>query len=152
MKNLFLVVLFASFVVSQSTQAQTDSLIFKTGTYMIGEAKTMDRNVLTFKTKYSDSDFKIEWDGISEIYTNTYFLITLTDGSRYNGNLKSIEPGKISIITDEDQEILTPHGDVVWLNDQDKGFWNKLYFTIDFGFDLTKANNLTTLSAGSTLG
>ena len=152
MKNLILVVLFFSCIVSQSAQAQTDSLIFKAGTYMIGEAKTMDRNVLTFKTKYSDSDFKIEWDGVSEIYTDTYFLITLTDGSRYNGNLKSIEPGKISIITDEGQEILTPHNDVVWLDDLDKGFWNKLYFTIDVGIDLTKANNLAQYSAGSTLG
>ena len=152
MKNLFLPVLFFSFIVSQSTQAQTDSLIFKTGTYMIGEAKTMDRNVLTFKTKYSDSDFKIEWDGISEIYTDTYFLITLTDGSRYNGNLKSVEPGKVSIITDEGQEILTPHNDVVWLDDLDKGFWKKLYFSIDIGIDLTKANNLQQFSAGSTLG
>ena len=31
-------------------------------------------------------------------------------------------------------------------------FWNKLYFTIDIGFDLTKANNLAHFSAGSTLG
>ena len=152
MKNLFLVVLFASYLVSQSTQAQTDSLIFKTGTYMIGETKTMDRNVLTFKTAYSDSDFKIEWDGISEIYTDTYFLITLSNGSRHNGNLRSVEPGKISIITNEGLEILTPHNDVVWLDDLDKGFWNKLYFSIDIGFDLTKANNLAQFSAGSTLG
>ena len=119
---------------------------------MIGEAKTMDRNVLTFKTKYSDTDFKIEWDGVAEIYTDTYFLITLTDGSRYNGTLKSVESGKISIITDEGQEVLTPHNEIVWLDDKDKGFWSQLYFSIDIGVDLTKANNLTQFSAGTTLG
>ena len=144
--------LFICIALSQNVFAQTDSLIFKAGTYMIGEAKTMDRNVLTFKTKYSDSDFKIEWDGISEIYTDTYFLITLTDGSRYNGTLKSVEPGIISIITDEGEEVITPHNDVVWLDDKDKGFWSQLYFSIDIGFDLTKANNLTQLSTRSTLG
>lgn len=152
MKTIPVFTLIASLVLSQNIYAQTDSLIFKTGTYMIGEAKTMDRNVLTFKTKYSDSDFKIEWDGIAEIYTDTYFLITLTNGSRYNGTLKSTEPGNISIITDEGREVFTPHNDIVWLDDKDKGFWSQLYFSIDIGLDLTKANNLSQFSASSTLG
>lgn len=152
MKIQQIFILFLFLVLSQYSLAQTDSLIFKTGSYMIGEAKTMDRNVLTFKTKYSDSDFKIEWDGISEIYTDTYFLITLSDGSRYNGILKSIEPGNISITTDEGDEVLSLHNDVVWLDDKDKGFWSQLYFSIDLGLDLTKANNLTQFSTGTTLG
>ena len=121
MKSLYIFTLLISLSISQYVLGQTDSLVFKTGTYMIGEAKSMDRNVLTFKTTYSDSDFRIEWDGIAEIYTDTYFLITLTDGSRYNGTLKSVGPGKISIISDEGEEIITPHNDVVWLDDKDKG-------------------------------
>ena len=47
---------------------------------------------------------------------------------------------------------MTPHNEIVWLDDKDKGFWSQLYFSIDLGFDLTKANNLTQFSAGSTLG
>jgi hypothetical protein len=62
---------------------------------MIGEVKTMDRGVVTVKTPYSDSDFKIEWDGVQEIYTDTYFLITLSNGSRYNGTLGMSETEKL---------------------------------------------------------
>lgn len=152
MKIVYIFTLLISFSVSQNVLAQTDSLIFKTGTYMVGEAKSMDRNVLTFKTKYSDSDFKIEWNGVAEIYTDTYFLITLTDGSRYNGTLKSIEAGKIVIITGDGQEVETLHDDIVFLDDKDQGFWSQLYFSVDIGFDMTKANNLSTFTTRSTLG
>ena len=152
MKSLYIFTLLISLSISQYVLGQTDSLVFKTGTYMIGEAKTMDRNVLTFKTKYSDSDFKIEWDGIAEIYTDTHFLISLTDGSRYNGTLKSIEAGKIAIITSDGREIETLHNDIVFLDDKDQGFWSQLYFSIDIGLDLTQANNLSTFTTRSTLG
>ena len=96
--SLFLAIVISAVV---NMQAQTDSLIMTNQNYIVGEVKTMDRGVLTVKTGYSDSDFKIEWDGIKEIYTDTYFLITLGDGSRYNGVLESVETGKVTIITDE---------------------------------------------------
>ena len=60
----------------------------------------MTRNILTIETDYSDDDFTIEWDGIKEIYTKTYYLISLTDGDRYNGHLASSSPGKVNILTD----------------------------------------------------
>lgn len=152
MRILPVFVLIFLFAFSQNTLAQTDSLVLKNGNYMVGEAKAMDRNVLTFKTKYSDSDFKIKWNRVSEIYTDTYFLITLSNGGRYNGTLKSLEPGKIVIFTDEGQEVETPYYDIVFLDDKDKGFWSQLYFSVDLGLDLTKANNLQQFSTRSTLG
>lgn len=152
MKYLNIFTLLISISISQYVLGQTDSLIFISGTYMIGEAKNMDRNVLTFKTTYSDSDFKIEWDGIAEIYTDTYYLISLTDGSRYNGTLKSIEAGKIAIITGDGRKIEILHNDIVFLDDKNQGFWSQLYFSIDIGLDLTQANNLSTFTTRSTLG
>ena len=47
--------------------AQTDSLIFKNGNVVVGEIKSMAMGVLTFKTDYSDSDFKIEWGEIDQV-------------------------------------------------------------------------------------
>jgi hypothetical protein len=52
-------------------------LILKNGNIIVGEFKDMDKGVLTIETDYSDSDFKIEWEGIKEIYSKTKFLITL---------------------------------------------------------------------------
>ena len=34
----------------------------------------------------------------------------------------------------------------------DKGFWSQLYFSIDLGVDLTKANNFRQVSLRSNLG
>jgi len=132
--------------------AQTDSITFHNGNFIVGEVKTMNRGVLTVKTSYSDSDFKIEWKNIKEIYTYNYYLITLSDGSRYNGSIKSTEPGKIKITTDKQQVAYVSHDEVVWLDDLDKGFWSQLYASIDIGFDLTKANNLRQLSSRTNLG
>jgi hypothetical protein len=53
--------------------AQVDSLILKNGNIIVGEFKDMDKGVLTIETDYSDSDFKIEWEGIEEIYSKTNF-------------------------------------------------------------------------------
>jgi len=132
--------------------AQPDSIIFNNGNFVVGEVKTLNRNVLKVETDYSDADFTIEWDGIKEIYTKTFFLITLTDGSRYNGTLKSIEPGKISILTDEGETVVVDASGIVLMDDLDKGFWSQLYASIDLGLDLTQANNLKQFSMRSNVG
>lgn len=151
MRKLYLsLIAFTLFTLSLS--AQTDSLVFYNGNYVVGEVKTMTRGVVTIETDYSDADFKIEWEKVKEIYTVTYFLITTSDGNRYNGHVNTTEPGKIMIITDRGQEIETLHDDIVWLDDVDKGFWSQLYAAIDVGFDITKANNFKQLSTRINLG
>ena len=132
--------------------AQSDSVIFYNGNYVIGEAKTMTRGVLTMETDYSDSDFKIEWEKIKEIYTVTYFLITTSDGSRYNGHVKTSQQGKIVIMTDNGEQVEVDHEDIVWLDDLDSGFWSQIYASIDFGLDITKSNNYRKFSMRATLG
>jgi len=112
----------------------------------------MTRGVLTVETDYSDSDFKIEWEKIKEIYTVTYYLITTSDGNRYNGHVKTSSPGKILIMTDTNQELEVDHEDIVWLDDLDSGFWSQLYASIDLGLDLTKSNNYRKFSTRATLG
>lgn len=132
--------------------AQNDSIVFKNGDAIIGEVKTMDRSVLKIETDYSDDDFTIEWESVKEIYTETYFLITLTDGSRYNGTLQTVEPERISILTDEGETIIVNAIDIVILDDLDKGFWSQLHASIDLGLDLTKANNFKQFSMRSNVG
>ena len=151
MKKLLFILVILLFGLSNAF-SQQDSIIFKNGNYIVGEVKTMDRNVLNIETDYSDADFKIEWSGISEIYTKTYFLITLTDGSRYNGHLKSTTPGKVSILMDEGTTVEVNILDVVILDDIDKGFWSQVYASIDLGIDLTKANNFRQVALRSNVG
>lgn len=132
--------------------AQSDSLILNNGDIIIGEFKDMDRGVLTIETDYSDSDFKIEWEGIKEIYSITKFLITLSNGYRYNGSLRSGEAGKL-IIDDEDVgEREVEKSSVVFLKSVDEGFLSRLYANIDLGFSFTKANSLRQISMRSKVG
>jgi hypothetical protein len=151
MKRIFLAFTILTSL-SSYTSAQTDSLIFRNGTYMIGEVKTMNRNVVNVETSYSDKDLNIEWNRIQEIYTDTYFLITLSNGNRYNGTIMSNAPGRVSILTDDGDTVHVNHSDIVYLDDQDKGFWSQLSFSIDFGFELTKANNFKKFSTTTRLG
>ncbi len=151
MKKVFLT-LTALLIVLKFLNAQTDSLIFRNGNYLVGEVKHMDRNVVTVETPYSDKDFTIKWHSVQEIYTNTYFLITLSDGSRYNGHIFSNAPGRVSIITDEGDSVGVNHTDIVYLNDLDEGFWSQLSFSIDLGYEMTRSNNFRKFTTSTRLG
>ncbi|MDW7691137.1 DUF481 domain-containing protein [Flammeovirgaceae bacterium SG7u.111] len=130
----------------------TDSLYLTNGDMIVGEIKGMDRGVLTIETDYSDSDFKIEWDGISTIFSNSFFLIILSEGKRLNGNLKSVSAEKILIFTSDSSVVDAQKEDIVFLKEIEKGFWDRLYASIDFGLSITKANNLRQLSLRSNAG
>lgn len=170
MKNL--ITLIFAFGISFSMYAQTDSLILKNKDVIIGEIKSMDRGVLTIETDYSDSDFKISWDGIAKLYSNAKYLITLSNGKRYNGKVNSVGEGVISIDTYDPENLLPIRkkrrntdtedigggtievdiDDIVYLNALDEGFWSRLSANIDLGWSLTKANNLRQFNVRSGLG
>lgn len=135
-----------------SVHAASDSLILKNNDVIIGEIKSMDRGVLTMETDYSDSDFRIEWDGIRELYTVTNFLITLSSGKRYNGTLRTFDDKQLEITDIEAGIAITDMDNVVYLKSVDKDFWSRLYASIDVGVSLTKANNLRQFNMRSTIG
>ena len=150
MKKILLTLffIFYSFLVF----GQTDSLVFNNGNYIVGEIKSMNKGVLVFETDYSDSDFKIEIEGIKKIFTTSHIAITLSDGTRMDGKLKSLENGKIEVITDEGTEIVNNINDIVLMKTVDKGFWDRFSASIDLGFNITKANNFKQLSSRSSIG
>ena len=82
--QLFSIFFFLSF----GALAQTDSLVLSDNDLIIGEIKKMDKNILTIETDYSDVDFKIKWGNIKRVYSKTSYLITLSDGRRYNGRIQ----------------------------------------------------------------
>jgi hypothetical protein len=66
--------------------------------------------------------------------------------------LVSTSADTINIIDPEEGTIKSPLNEIVYLKSVDKGFWSRLYASIDVGFSLTKANNLRQTSVRSTLG
>ncbi len=149
MKKLFFVfVLFSSV---NAAYAQNDSLLLNNGDVIIGEVKDMDRGILTIETDYSDSDFKIEWEKIIRIHTETFFLITLEDGRRFNGRIRSTDSLNVDLSGEGISETALKEN-IVYLKSVDEGFWSRLYASVDLGYSLTKAQNLKQFSVRSTFG
>lgn len=149
MKYLLIVIIILCAVFAYS---QNDSLVLKNGDIIIGELKDMNRGVVTFETDYSDSDFKIEWNGITEIYTVSSYMITLSDGTRLNGRIESYGDKKVKLILEDGDTKEVAISYIVFLKSVDKGFWDQLYASVDIGLDLTRANHLSTFSTRSTVG
>ncbi len=146
-----LIFTFVLIFVIQGVNAQTDSLILNNDNIIVGELKDMDRGVLTIETDYSDSDFKIEWEKIKRIRTETNYLITLSDGRRFNGNIATLDSTLISIYSEAGTETVN-RDDIVFLKSVDSGFWDQLNASIDLGYSHTKANNLNQFSIRSGIG
>ncbi len=132
--------------------AQQDKITFNNNDVVVGEIKGMSQGVLSIETDYSDSDFTINWEEINTITAETFFLITLSDGRRINGTISSVGKNQLNIISEEDGTIAVTFADIVFMDSVDKGFWSQAYASVDFGFDMTKANNLRQMSARSNLG
>jgi Protein of unknown function, DUF481 len=141
-----------AFCMTQVALAQKDSLIMKNGDVIVGEIKDLDKGVAIIETPYSDTDFKIEWKGLKEIYTTSYFLITLSTGSRYNGKISSSENGKVRIVTHEKDSVEYNLIDIVYLKSVKPGFWQKFKASIDFDLSRAKANDLSQVSVNSMVG
>jgi len=139
---------------SHVTMAQQDSLILLNGNVLVGEFKSMDKGVLIMETDFSSDDFRIKWSEIKEIYSTTLFLITTSDGKRYNSAIRSSLSGKVFINDGseqkEDTEVSLP--DIVFLKSIDTGFASSINASVDIGYSFTKANNFTQLTIRSNVG
>jgi len=76
----------------------------------------------------------------------------LRDGRQYNGQLASIAPDSINLLTFEYGTVLTVFPEIVFLKEIDEDFWSRLYYSIDIGFNLAKAQDLRQLDSRSNLG
>jgi hypothetical protein len=127
---------------------------------IIGEIKSMDKGVMTFETDYSNSDFKIDWKKVNKVFSKTNYLITLSNGMRYNGSLESKSDSLVEITPISPDRIINlkkskkidsppqlipvavPIGNIVYLNAIDEGFWSRLSLFFDVGTNITKSNDL----------
>lgn len=139
--NKFYISAILLFAIHSVSFAQNDTLILNNGDMIVGDLKSMDKGVLTIEPPYSDSDFKIEWEGIKVMKATQRYLITLSDGERINGTFSSTADGKILIKNEEGADRIVDPSEVVYINGVDDSFLSRLSANIDFGYSLTKANN-----------
>jgi hypothetical protein len=134
-------------------RSQRDSLVMKNGDILVGEMKDMNRGVLVFKTKYSDKDFNIEWDGIREAYGRTRFILMFRDGRRITGTFYSDKSSNRLVVID--QEGIADYvslDELVFIKQLKSSFWGRTSANIDVGFNMAKANALRQYTANIKLG
>lgn len=144
---LFLFVL-QSFIVF----GQNDSLVLVNKDVIVGELKELKQGVATIETDYSKSDFKIEWEKVKTVRTETEFLINIEAGKRYNGYLKSVDDDKVFIVSTTDTLATVSMGDIVFLKEVKSDFLSNLSASLSIGYNYTKADDLSQLSVRSILG
>jgi hypothetical protein len=145
---LFVILFFINLIV----YAKPDSLLLTNNNIIVGEIKSMDRGVVTIETDYSKDDFRVEWSGIKKIITTTIYIITIKDGTRLNGTLEAADSGKVVIKMMDNSLHTYPKDDIVYFKSLDKSFWDRFHANIDFGFGLTKSQNLKNINLRSALG
>jgi len=139
LNRIFLLGLLA---VSFNLSAQVDTVFFITGDFLIGEVKKLEKNLLEVETKYSDSDFIIEWDKVTGIRTQSQFMIAQRNGVKYYGRLYSLSDSAVQILTSPMTPVITRFEDIVFLEAYDDKFKDRFSASIDVGLDMAKANTL----------
>ena len=124
-----------------------DTVAMATGEKIVGEIISVEKDVLTMSTTYSDSDFKIEWDQVVAIDSARQFLIETFDGRRISGSLKadlsnkSVQVGSVAVVLADVSAILPI----------ERTFWSRFETALDFGYSMTRANDAKQLTLGGTL-
>ena len=123
------------------TYSQNDSIWTKNNALLVGELKTLSKSVLTLKTSYSDKDFKIDFNEVTKLSTQNLYVINLTDGSRYTGQLKYNSSGKLLIVYANTILRELTIENIIELSEIDEKFWKRFTGALDVGFNLAKTNN-----------
>ena len=150
MKQLFISNALLSIIIGLNVSAQIDSLKFENGDIIVGEIKSMDKGILQIETDYSDSDFKIEWDKINLIKTESKFLVTMEDGTKYFSTTLSSANDSIVIVAPDPEQLISCQLDkIVNLYTYKDKFFDRIDAYIDIGYSLTKAKNLQQFTSRS---
>jgi putative salt-induced outer membrane protein YdiY len=140
-------------ITTQQVLAAADSLVMQSGETILGEIKSLDRNVLVFSTDYSSSDFKIKWEEVAEAYSDRIFLVTDASGQRYFSSIHTDSSRHNHVLLDNGIDAkLIPLEEVVYIRPLKKDFRSRFDASLSVGYNLAKANNLQQFSIRSNFG
>lgn len=150
--NLKLIIFCLGFLLSLSALAQKDTLVLTNGDQLIGDVKNLDRGILKFGTPYSSGDIKIKWKKVKSVKSVQKFLITGSDGDRYKIEGLNISTSNDSLALKDEHGFFNTN-EIVFIKLLKKDrFISRLNASLAFGYNFTKAKNLSQLSVAATLG
>ena len=139
----------AMFVIGSAGAAYAQDVVITTnGDKLVGEIKSVEKDVLTLETPYSDADFKIEWEDVVSIASDRQFLVETFDGRRVSGSLKPDPAKKLAVQVGDTSVLLS---DVSAVQPFERTFWARFDTALDFGYSMTRTNSAKQLSLGANL-
>ena len=151
----FKIILLGIFLLTtQVSFSQKDTLVMKSNEKVMGEIKQFDNGVIQIETAFSDKDFQVEYDKVIYIHTTRHFLIITTKGDRFYGSIKSERNDSSKVVIEEKSggEVLVNLKDIVFFQEIEDSFWQRLDVELSVGYTLTKANNNNQFSGNFDLG
>jgi len=133
-------------------KAQNDTIKVKNGNVIYGEIKQIRSRVLTIETDYSDDDFTIDFDEVTEIKVQKICFIVLTNGRGKTGYIQNDTPGKFAFIDKNGSTEIFDIDELIMVDTISDSFWKRINGNIDFGYNLTKANNASQISLAGGIG
>jgi len=151
----FKIILLGIFLLTtQVSFSQKDTLVMKSNEKVMGEIKQFDNGVIQIETAFSDKDFQVEYDKVIYIHTTRHFLIITTKGDRFYGSIKSERNDSSKVVIEEKSggEVIVNLKDIVFFQEIEDSFWQRLDVELSVGYTLTKANNSNQFSGNFDLG
>ena len=105
------------------------------GNIIVGKTKAMDKGVVVIETDYSEDDFRIEWEGIKELYISTRYSVSLSNGGCYIGSIRSTNEETAVIITEEGEKVVFIK-DIVYMREVEESIPGNVTAYIDLGLSL----------------
>ncbi len=141
------------FLIPTAGWAGQDTVVTKSDDRLVGEIKSLKRGWLLLEADYGDNDFIIDWDKLKYVGSKNFFKFGTTDRRTITGSFRT-DPADSSrfLIEGADGPVSVSHDDLVTLESVKTTFWDQLSASFDFGYSLTKANNLKQTSVGGMFG
>ena len=118
---------------------------------LIGKVESFNVGVLVFSTSYSDKDFQIEFNHITDIYIHKKCIVTLTKGRRRYGNVRTLKSGTVTVSTTKQIVETFKISEIISFQEVSDDRRKRFSASIDFGFDFTKAQGKKQRTVNATL-
>jgi hypothetical protein len=148
-KALFLLITIV--MVTSSTlvaRPKTDVVILENGDQVTGEIKKLERGKLTLKTDFMGT-IEIEWEHIEKVQSEFFYEVEVTSGAKYFGSIKTAEEERKLEVTSAYSTQEPDQLNVVGMTPIRKQFFDRISFSVDAGFDYTRANRSTEFNLGT---
>jgi hypothetical protein len=129
---------------------KTDIIELDNGDRLTGEIKRLDRGQLSLSTTGLGT-VSIEWQHIVRVTSKELYIVELEDGSRIDGKLDPTPDGSQLVVSYRGELRVVPMADVIWIDPLkvDGGRLERWDGSVSAGFDATKANSTSSLSAAA---